>query len=473
MSNMLLKTIIGMSSEAGGSGGITTTPHNLTSNDSDPRYTISQSSTLDIREAWMAMDGNIDPEGETESHTNQGYDEWWQITFNEGAVKVKSFTFTNRGGGYGYVNNPYYLQARIDETEWIDILEFELGSGGGESFTFDVNCEEKYQHWRILSPSYTYLIIGEIEFTYESNSGGSSGGNIIEADENCYVIEVQINETGESVSISDEGSYFGFSPTIDWGDGTLTEDDWSTTFEHYYNETGTYRIIWKNGFREGQNRFVNSTNNYITDVKQLSKNRSNYDELFAYCTISPTTIFLHIPPEITSIQYMFYFCNGEFAICIDTDPDVCNITNAAFFAAHSNITTAQLNCFSPSQYTDWSYAFERCQYLYEVWFSGPGNDEHTSFGLYGGNFECMFRYCNMLNINQTNFDKAFRYWENRILSEYGGEYLVREMFAHCYNLSVNVKADAFWNQSVFVNHGGCFYGCSSIQNYNDIPDDWK
>ena len=86
--------------------------------------------------------------------------------------------------------------------------------------------------------------------------GGTSGGNLIEADENCYVIEVQINDTASPIRINDEGSNYGVSPTIDWGDGTLIENDSNTSFEHYYNEPGTYRIIWKNGYSEGQNTLV-------------------------------------------------------------------------------------------------------------------------------------------------------------------------------------------------------------------------
>lgn len=107
------------------------------------------------------------------------------------------------------------------------------------------------------------------------------------------------------------------------------------------------------------------------------------------------------------------------------------------------------------------------------WFSGFENSNNTYFGLYGGNFNCMFRKCNMLDIPQSNFDNAFKFWENYNLSEYNVEYSVRKMFANCSKLSVNVKAGVFWNQSVFVDHSNCFYGCSKIQNYNDIPDDWK
>lgn len=83
----------------GYSDGVEKTPHNLTANDSDPRYILSQSSDIDgTRLAYKAMDGfNSDPETDC-VHTSEGYGEWWKIEFTEGPVKISSFTFTNRAG---------------------------------------------------------------------------------------------------------------------------------------------------------------------------------------------------------------------------------------------------------------------------------------------------------------------------------------------------------------------------------------
>lgn len=76
---------------------VETTPHNLTSNDSDPRYKLSQSTNIDsTRRAYKAMDGfNANSDFDC-SHTVQGNNEWWKIEFTESPVKILSFTFTNR-----------------------------------------------------------------------------------------------------------------------------------------------------------------------------------------------------------------------------------------------------------------------------------------------------------------------------------------------------------------------------------------
>lgn len=78
-------------------GGVEKTPHDLTANDSDPRYILSQSSDIDsTRLAYKAMDGFNSNSDFDCSHTVQGNNEWWEIEFTEGPVKISSFTFTNR-----------------------------------------------------------------------------------------------------------------------------------------------------------------------------------------------------------------------------------------------------------------------------------------------------------------------------------------------------------------------------------------
>jgi hypothetical protein len=476
---MLLKTIIGMSSEAGGSGGITTTPHNLTSNDSDPRYIVSQSSTLDIREAWMAMDGKIDPEGETESHTNQGYNEWWQITFNEGAVKMKSFTFTNRGGGFGYLSNPYYLQGSNDESEWIDVLQFDLGETGGESFSFDVDCEEKYPYWRILSPGYTYLIIGEIEFTYESNSGGGfSGGNIIEADENCYVIEVQIDDTSSPISISDEGGNYGLPPIIDWGDGTLIENDWNSLFEHYYNETGTYKIIWRNGYSEAMNSFYIGSTNRITNVPQLSYNRNDWGSLFAGCNFGDdVTVNFGNPPEnLTTASNMFYntSCNTIRIICGSNV-----LSDFSVFFTYSTIqyfyASDKLFGIKNDLYVNLNSAFRDCYNLVGFYTENGVNGGYLH---YNGNFNYMFQNCYNLYLGDGDWNNMHWMWNwtADTNSRFGATRSVRQMFYQCYNLQGTVEPTAFWNHSevnqIYTDYEMCFTQ-TNIGNINDAKsNDW-
>jgi hypothetical protein len=57
--------------------GIYVTPHNLTSNTSDPRYIVSESTQIDTRAAFRAMDRDTEEDGH--SHTNNRGSQWWKI----------------------------------------------------------------------------------------------------------------------------------------------------------------------------------------------------------------------------------------------------------------------------------------------------------------------------------------------------------------------------------------------------------
>lgn len=142
-----------------------TTPHNLTSNDSDWRYTVSQSSDLDVREAYMAMDGKLGDEGH--SHTNYDSYQWWQIIFNEGPVQINSFTITQRTEGNDWLILPWYLEAGPDGYAWQMVYEItDINIGPQESNTYIVQNSPKYQYWRVFQPEVGYLVIGEIQFNY-------------------------------------------------------------------------------------------------------------------------------------------------------------------------------------------------------------------------------------------------------------------------------------------------------------------
>jgi hypothetical protein len=145
-----------------------TTPHNLTSNTSDSRYEVSQSTNLETKRlAWNAMDGAIDEEYGC-SHTKQSSNQWWKIKFNEGPVNVTKLTWTNRTGGLGtFLKNPYLLQGSNDDSTWTTVYTInDMVSTSDAVKTWEISDTTKYQYWRILNQGYAYLIIGEIEFEY-------------------------------------------------------------------------------------------------------------------------------------------------------------------------------------------------------------------------------------------------------------------------------------------------------------------
>ena len=47
------------------------------------------------------------------------------------------------------------------------------------------------------------------------------------------------------------------------------------------------------------------------------------------------------------------------------------------------------------------------------------------------------------------------------------------MFYHCYNTIGVAPADKLWNSNKTFNPSGCFYNCTKLTNYNEIPNTWK
>ena len=146
-----------------------TTPHNLESNDSDPRYLLSMSDYIDSsRNAYAAMDDSLDSQNGCAHSSNSSAGSWWKIKFNEGKVKLKKIKFTHRqfsDGSYSAQN--YILSGSNDDENYENIMQINVPFDSGKQYEFDVNCSTKYQYYKLTSLDDTYLIIGEIEFLYK------------------------------------------------------------------------------------------------------------------------------------------------------------------------------------------------------------------------------------------------------------------------------------------------------------------
>ena len=57
---------------------------------------------------------------------------------------------------------------------------------------------------------------------------------------------------------------------------------------------------------------------------------------------------------------------------------------------------------------------------------------------------------------------------------YTGRINISQMFYGCSKVVGTVPADKLWNSGkTFDNSIGCFYGCTSLTNYDEIPAGWK
>lgn len=135
------------------------TVNNLTSNDSNPDYEVSQSSDNNSsNQAWKAMDNSTSSNSRTTF--DSGKDGWWQIKFTEGPVVLKKIEGTIKV----YNNNrPVTLRGSNDGEIFEDILTFTTG----DNVSVIINQDTPYQYYRIYNAkSDYYLSITDIKFYY-------------------------------------------------------------------------------------------------------------------------------------------------------------------------------------------------------------------------------------------------------------------------------------------------------------------
>lgn len=309
-----------------------------------------------------------------------------------------------------------------------------------------------------------------------SQGGSDSGGG--DYDENSYVIDVQINDTSYPIYIADWGSNYGLCPTIDWGDGIITENDWSTSFNHYYNETGNYRIIWKNGYQDDINSFMCDNENKITNVEHLSYNRNNWNNLFEGSHfVDDVTINMGTPPDyLTSADNCFKstkFCK-TIRIKINSCPNLVSFTS---FFAESEIWNfyADQELFGNKDYNfiNLNSAFKDCgnlQGFYDI------NGTLGGFLHFSGNFNYMFQNCYTLFLDGDWNNIPWIYnWTQPYYVNFGATRYVNRMFDQCYNLYGIVEPTAFWNHpevdQIYIEHGNTFSSTNNLTK-PDMPDGW-
>lgn len=50
---------------------------------------------------------------------------------------------------------------------------------------------------------------------------------------------------------------------------------------------------------------------------------------------------------------------------------------------------------------------------------------------------------------------------------------VQNMFYNCSKITGDISEDKLWNSNKTFSASGCFYNCISLDNYTEIPIDWK
>lgn len=330
-------------------------------------------------------------------------------------------------------------------------------------------------------------------------------------------------------SPSSNGSY-----TVDWGDGTVETDTYE---HHYANAgdyvvqiDGAYKVT----FSYDNNTYSNGT--YVKELLNIGSGITEVSYMFQYChgldTIANGVCFPH-----ANYDYVFSNCtsltsypDGLFQID-DGNGNLVSSCNRAFENCTSLTDIGDiLDGCGYNQTTDFSYLFYGCTsltYSQRAARQFPPRASHifqgcaslTEFPLGDGgvisDMQYAFAYsgiqyayftqsmttpdicANLLNafngctaLRSVRFSYGGFYVQNMIgafmdctslsrVEAPGGIYISGDgnnsclsAFNGCTNLSSFDKLDSFislgWNE-----HRLCFYDCTSLPEYNDLPSDWK
>ena len=327
---------------------------------------------------------------------------------------------------------------------------------------------------------------------------------------------------------SSNGSY-----TVDWGDGTVETD----TQEHYYANAGDYVVqidgVYEVIFGYDTNTYDNGT--YVKELLRIGSGITHVTSMFQYCrgldTIEDGVRFPHADYDyvfsncssLTSYPDGLFqiddgngnyvsSCKGAFEYCTSlTDIgdilDNCGFNETTDFShlfdGCTSLTYSQRDARRfPSKA---SYIFYGCNSLteYPLGESGVISDMQSAFaysGIQYAYFDNALTYNNYLILDTAFagctalYSVRFPYSSANIqsmanaflgctgLSEVqnrAGIYLSGDgrnfcsgAFRGCTNLSSFDQLNSFISLG-WDSHEQCFRDCTSLPEYNDLPDDWK
>ena len=136
-----------------------------------------------------------------------------------------------------------------------------------------------------------------------------------------------------------------------------------------------------------------------------------------------------------------------------------SITNYSYmFSNCSSLTAIPETLIIPNSVTNCSYMFSGCLSLTAIpeTLTIPNSVTNCSY---------MFSSCRSLTSDISNI------WPD--VWNYTGTIDISYMFNSCSKVVGTIPADKLWNSNKTFNPSGCFYNCTNLTNYNEIPDTWK
>jgi len=453
------------------------TPHNLTSNTSDPRFTLSSSGdqyedcyddvtgdwSYIYHQAWNAMDNDS---GNIAAVTSDNNYNWWQIRFNEGLMDLHSVYIEE-------ANMQMVLEGSFDGADFTEIRTIPVGTG-----KYKINASP-YRYYRLRNSntnSYASLSFREIEFKYRQNT------SFVKLDAQSFKITDYItsfpieaygtgltyeatglpaglninSQTGEvSGTFPKSGTFtFQVKVTNPAGDSKtaqmsveylpITSDD-VTVFEvtteqenQEFNITsvrGNVLILWGDG---------TSTEGTTTGTAGYSHTYKKTGVYKVVLTGAYTALALGV--WIPGGEHPGKYITAVLKVSNNLTDAVASLT--PMFGGLERITSMPL--FNTSNFTCFEHMFLGCK---ELLTAPQFNTSNVT------SFKQVFDGCSKLTAipawdfsKSTSFDRSFQY---------------------CSNLTGTANAASFWGNTKVRSYSSCFRNCTKLSNYASIPSGWK
>ena len=216
----------------------------------------------------------------------------------------------------------------------------------------------------------------------------------------------------------------------------------------------------------------------------LGESVTNCSYMFASCSVLKTLpIFFTIPNSVKNCGNMFNRCYelnylpGGFSLGNSVE------TCASMFLDCRNLTSIPSSLTIPDSVKDCNNMFDSCTNLTSI-------PETFTLGASVTRCDGMFEDCyNLISVGSTflilasgpdcsnMFNNCYKLtWDiSNIWPDFthNGAMHLNQMFNGCSKIVGTVPADKLWNSGKEFNTLRTFSGCTSLTNYDEIPDDWK
>ena len=252
-----------------------------------------------------------------------------------------------------------------------------------------------------------------------------------------------------------------YSGTINWGDGTITDNSFATR-SHTYVTSGTYTIIINGTINEYNHTVSDTLSTVLTSINSFGPNfsfGSNTGGYFLGC-VKLTSVANDIPLK-TNLSSMFYGCtvfNQDIS-----GWNVSNVTNMYAMFSNALAFNQPINNWDVSKVTNMSSMFYQATNFNQSlnsWNVTSVNNMSSMFNL-ASSFNSNVSSWNVSNVTNMGFMFANAYLFNQNIGSWnvGNATNMFGMLANCFYFNQNIGG---WDVSKVTNMTSLFLSCGAF-----------